>query len=170
MSASFPPYSFVPGYWPHPTRDSDGHSYNQPEETALPLNPEKWNECPSYLRGVELFNHGYYWEAHESWEGAWMALGREGDAALLLKALIKYAAVGVKIRQQASGAARSLLGQVQGHLQSLQQSIAPPLYAGLSLPGLQDDLAHLTEIIDNLSSDPELPVEIILPKGLNLQP
>ena len=169
MTTPFPPYSFVPGYWPHPTRDSEGHSYQEPDEPALALHPENWTECPSYIRGIELFNHGYYWEAHESWEGVWIALGREGDVALFLKALIKYAAVGVKIRQQASGAAHSLLGQVRRHLETLQQSVPSNDYAGLSLSDLHHDLEQLAEIIRDLPSNPELPVEIILPKGLVLQ-
>jgi predicted metal-dependent hydrolase len=52
------------------------------------------------LYGVDLFNHGYYWEAHESWEGLWLACGRSGRTAWFLKGLIKLAAAGVKAREQ----------------------------------------------------------------------
>jgi predicted metal-dependent hydrolase len=48
---------------------------------------------------VELFNAGYYWEAHEVWEGLWHARGRKGATADLLRGLIKLAAAGVKIRE-----------------------------------------------------------------------
>lgn len=27
----------------------------------------------AYLEGIELFNNGKFWHAHEAWEGAWMA-------------------------------------------------------------------------------------------------
>jgi predicted metal-dependent hydrolase len=45
---------------------------------------------------VDLFNHGYYWEAHEAWEGLWHACGRKGTTADFLKGLIQLAAAGVK--------------------------------------------------------------------------
>jgi hypothetical protein len=51
------------------------------------------------LRGINLFNDGYYWESHEAWEGLWHAHGRRGPTADLLKALIKLAAAGVKVRE-----------------------------------------------------------------------
>ena len=54
---------------------------------------------PQYLRGVALFNAGYYWEAHEVWEGLWHVYGRRGVLADVVKALIKLAAAGVKVRE-----------------------------------------------------------------------
>ncbi len=52
-----------------------------------------------FQRGIELFNAGYYWEAHEVWEELWHVEGRRGPTAELLKALIKLAAAGVKVRE-----------------------------------------------------------------------
>ena len=54
---------------------------------------------PRFLRGVSLFNAGYYWEVHEVWEGLWHAYGRRGVLADVIKALIKLAAAGVKVRE-----------------------------------------------------------------------
>ena len=59
---------------------------------------ESWWKS-QFLRGVELFNAGYYWEAHEVWEELWHAEGRRGPTADVLKALIKLAAAGVKVRE-----------------------------------------------------------------------
>ena len=73
-----PPYAFVPGFWPHPTRDPDGHGHGKRQSTPRPMQPDTWEESTQYLEGIELFNHGYYWEAHEMWEGLWHAAGREG--------------------------------------------------------------------------------------------
>jgi predicted metal-dependent hydrolase len=64
-----------------------------------PIPDENWRGSVSYCRGVRLFNAGYYWEAHEEWEGLWHAHGRRGPMADLLKGLIKLAAAGVKVRQ-----------------------------------------------------------------------
>jgi predicted metal-dependent hydrolase len=52
-----------------------------------------------YLRGIDFFNHGYYWEAHEAWENLWHAAGRRGPVAEFLKGLIALAAAGVKARE-----------------------------------------------------------------------
>jgi predicted metal-dependent hydrolase len=70
----------------------------RPEAPAWPepLEPARWQACPAYLYGIDLFNHGYYWEAHEVWEWLWNQAGRSGPQADFLKALIKLAAAGVK--------------------------------------------------------------------------
>jgi hypothetical protein len=94
-----PPYTFVPGRTPHPVSDPAGHSFGaKPERPAAP-DPARWRECRAYLRGLDLFNHGYYWEAHEAWEGLWHACGRTGPTADFLKGLIQLAVAGVKVRE-----------------------------------------------------------------------
>ena len=42
-------------------------------------------------QGVELFNSGHYWEAHEAWEQDWMP-DRKGADAAFYKGLIQVAA------------------------------------------------------------------------------
>jgi uncharacterized protein len=93
----FPPYSYVPGGpWPHPSRSPDGHSFGRPNGPAAPVCGVR---SPRFLHGVDLFDAGYYWEAHEAWEALWHAEGRRGPTADLLKGLIKLAAAGVKVRE-----------------------------------------------------------------------
>jgi len=41
--------------------------------------------------GIELFNNGRYWEAHEAWEGDWMP-DRKGPDSGFYKGLIQIAA------------------------------------------------------------------------------
>jgi predicted metal-dependent hydrolase len=95
----FPPYSYVPGLTPHPVSDPAGHSFGAAPERPPALDPARWAESRAYLRGLDLFNHGYCWEAHEVWEGLWHAAGRRGPTADVLKGLIKLAAAGVKVRE-----------------------------------------------------------------------
>jgi predicted metal-dependent hydrolase len=45
----------------------------------------------SLERGIELFNDGRYWEAHEAWEEAWMP-DRKGPESGFYKGLIQVAA------------------------------------------------------------------------------
>ena len=111
LDAVFPPYTFVPGRTPHPVRDPAGHLFGKPCEKPPPLDEAHWHDSRTYLRGVDLFNHGYYWEAHEVWEGLWHAAGRTGLTADFLRGLIKLAAAGVKVRQgQPRGVASHAVG------------------------------------------------------------
>jgi predicted metal-dependent hydrolase len=45
----------------------------------------------SLTRGIELFNQGLYWEAHEAWEETWME-DRQGPDGGFYKGLIQVAA------------------------------------------------------------------------------
>jgi len=93
-----PAYSYVPGMHPHPIREEDGHSFGV--EISVPkFDADEWRDCLEFLFGIDLFNAGFYWEAHESWEAVWIAAGRKGVVADFLKGLIKLAAAGVKARE-----------------------------------------------------------------------
>jgi|SRR5581483_1283306 len=96
---AFPPYSYVPGRVPHPFSDPAGHRFGATLPPPPQLTPENWGQCRDYLLGIDLFNHGYYWEAHEIWERLWHASGRAGMVGDFLKGLIKLAAAGVKVRE-----------------------------------------------------------------------
>lgn len=95
----FPRYAYVPGRQPHPVTDPRGHSFGIEPAEVPPLDATCPEESIEFLYGIDLFNHGYYWEAHECWEGLWHAAGRTGPVAVLLKGLIKLAAAGVKARE-----------------------------------------------------------------------
>ncbi len=91
---SFPRYAYLPGNGPHPVRDPAGHSYGvQPVLVTASLDSEE------FAWGQDLFNHGYYWEAHEAWEGLWQIANRGSPLRAFLKGLILLSATGVKIRE-----------------------------------------------------------------------
>ncbi|MDA1230883.1 MAG: DUF309 domain-containing protein [Planctomycetota bacterium] len=106
-----PPYSYVPGHFPHPISDPRGHSFHNAEiaptsvlddHQLVPVSISRssdWIQSSDYLFGIDLFNHGFYWEAHETWEQVWIELGRTGRDADFIKGLIKLAASGVKARE-----------------------------------------------------------------------
>jgi predicted metal-dependent hydrolase len=104
---SLPPYTYVPGRSPHPVTDPVGHSFGRVPEPATAIDADNWHTNRAYLYGIDLFNHGYYWEAHEAWEGLWHLCGRKGTIADFLKGLIKLAAAGVKVREGQSRGVRS---------------------------------------------------------------
>ncbi|MER8948066.1 DUF309 domain-containing protein [Mesorhizobium sp. M0809] len=93
---SFPTYAYLPGKHPHPVRHPLGHSYrNEPVTIAL----AEALGSDVFRWGIDLFNHGYYWEAHEAWEPLWHAAKRSTQHRLFFKGLILLAAAGVKIRE-----------------------------------------------------------------------
>jgi len=91
---SFPPYAYLPGKKPHPVRDPTGHSYHV---EPIPVAAGASLDSDAFLWGLDLFNHGYYWEAHEAWEGLWQVADRDGPLRMLLKGLILLSAAGIKI-------------------------------------------------------------------------
>ena len=61
----FPLYAYVPGETTHPSRAA-------PEDHRL-AHVDDVSTAISY--GIDLFDNGYFWEAHEVWETAWRARG-----------------------------------------------------------------------------------------------
>lgn len=116
-----PPYTYVTGRSPHPMSDPEGHSYGIAHLPPQALDHDNYRGNQDYLYAIDLFNHGYYWEAHEAWESLWHAAGRQGSTADFLKGLIKLAAAGVKLKEgRPEGVRRHLLRALE-LLQALPQ-------------------------------------------------
>jgi predicted metal-dependent hydrolase len=98
-SERLPPYSYVPSFFPHPHSDPAGHRFGRFASVATAAHLDRWTTNVPYMLGLDLFNHGYYWEAHEAWEAVWHAAGRHGPIADFVKGLIQLAVAGVKCRQ-----------------------------------------------------------------------
>ncbi len=145
---ALPPYTYVPGQTPHPVTDPRGHSYGLKPTPAAAFDPAKWRTCRDYLQGIDLFNHGYYWEAHETWEGLWVAIGRRGPLADFLKGLIKLAASGVKCREGNAQGLQRHLARARTLFQGVRRSIpdGTDRLCGLSLE-------HLLQACDECSAD-----------------
>lgn len=129
-----PPYAFLPGRDPHPTRDPRGHSYASTAEPEVPyIAAADWSENEAYLFGVDLYNHGFLWEAHEAWEGTWIVTKADEVQAEHLQGLIQCTAAALKVpMQQPRGLAKlSQLGT-----ERLERVIASAgsSYMGLDLP------------------------------------
>ena len=96
---SFPTYAYLPGRHPHPVRDTDGHSY------GVHLNRDAANAETELYWGADLFDAGFYWEAHEAWEPLWQAALQGSAERSILKGLILLAAAGLKLREDKKVAA-----------------------------------------------------------------
>ncbi len=106
---AFPGYRYVPGVHPHPVRDPAGHSFGHgaPFGEHPGWQPRDWSHLRPWLWGVDLFNHFYFWEAHEAWESLWGEARKDSDPKLFLQGLIQIAAALLKVSLRSSdGAAR----------------------------------------------------------------
>ncbi len=85
-----------------------------------------------YLEGIELFNGGHFWHAHEAWEEAWKA---EGDPSLRLfyKGIIQTAAALVHWQRGNPSGLHLNWGKARRKLSEL-----PPEILGLDLGELRD--------------------------------
>lgn len=142
-----PPYSYVSGKFPHPIRDPRGHSYGKPVPLVGETRADNWRHCETYLWGLDLFNHGYYWEAHEAWEAVWHAAGRSGMVADFCKALIKFAAAGVKAREGRAAGVKRHAARAKELLDSIATRVSDEQFMGLSL-------ASLVKCAEGLIADP----------------
>lgn len=151
----FPPYAFVPGRTPHPTRDPRGHSFGgsagPAEPPTDPPDPVSWRSCRPYLFAVDLFNHGYYWEAHEAWEELWHACPDSTPVRPFLQGLIRLSAAGVKAR---AGNARGVRRHARRAAELFRTCLPPDGAADVSVMGLR--IAGLVEVADDLAGRLEI--------------
>jgi len=161
-----PPYSYVPGHdLPHPVNHPAGHLYAGRDSVhELPISVAELNalptslhsrrralaaalaENPRWLYALDLYNAGFYWEAHEAWEGCWNALGRKTPDARFVQGLIHLAAAAVKIREgkplgvaRHSKRARELLGNLEAADGGGALGLAPE-----SISAVVTELEHFT--------------------------
>lgn len=131
----FPPYRFVPGRSPHPRRDPRGHSFGQTAPRPISPLPEEWRGSDDYLYGIDLYNHGYWWECHEVFEGLWHTAGHQTEQGNFFKALIQLAAANLKLSAGDDRAAENLLCRGMIRLQRI-----PEFYMGIAVARLTENL------------------------------
>lgn len=136
-----PPYAHIPGITPHPLSDPRGHSYGH--VTNPPIDLEQ-----TFTRAVQLFTHGFFWEAHEAWEQVWIELGRKGLVADYVKGLIKLAASGVKCLEGQPVGAQRHYARAQ-ELLSLANEAGTKQFGQL-LPTPQPLIEQIAQRIDSL--------------------
>ena len=70
--------------------------------------------------GLTAFAARYYWEAHECWEGVWMAQPPASAGRHLMRGLIQLANAGLKRRMGREGAAVRILALADAHLREVR--------------------------------------------------
>lgn len=92
-----PSYRYVPGLLPHPIRHPDGHMATQ-KNINCNVRSER---CRLWGYGLDLFEHRYMWEAHESWEQLWHHHRSDQYLSSLVQGMILGAASCLKKHMQA---------------------------------------------------------------------
>ena len=118
-SRAFPSYRHVPGLHPHPVAHPDGHSHDPTgaHPPAGPLyDPARWRDMEDHLYGVDLYNAGFWWEAHEAWEGLWQQSDKRGVQGRFLQGLIQISAAHLKRHVDQPEGVERLLERARGHL------------------------------------------------------
>ncbi len=134
---ALPAHAYVPGRssTPRPAADPSAAALpGSPESPGLPGSPNLGDDVPGgwrqhpvwhpvYLWGLDLYNHGYPWEAHEAWESLWVHAPRGSVMREMLQALIQCAAAVVHARAgRAAGRAR-LTGRALGRLAAVRARV-----------------------------------------------
>lgn len=132
---ALPPYRYVPGLNPHPFRHPEGHLYTDGTPPAEPpWDPTAhWTRDTGWLRGLDLFDHRYWWEAHEAWEAVWHQVPRSAPYRDLLQGMIQAAAGLLRHHMGAQAAAERLLAR---GIARLERAVAagPEQARGLDVP------------------------------------
>jgi hypothetical protein len=118
-------------------------------------------EQPRFVAGIEEFNRGHYFEAHEEWEAVW--LEQVGAEKVLCQGLVQVAAGYHKLSLGGVNGARKLL---ERGLALLRQSDGAR--AGVSLTAFCDRVASDLERLRGLPFGAAADLSLVDPPRLSL--
>jgi predicted metal-dependent hydrolase len=106
--------------------------------------------------GLEHFNRGDYFEAHEAWEKTWY--GREGEEGRFLKGLIQVAVALYHLESGNLNGARKVMGTALGYLKEFGG-----VRTGVDLAALRQQMDPLLQELE-AGNDPYPSVQEAPPK------
>lgn len=130
---SLPTYRHLPFQNPHPFLDEDGHSYGEKLDPVEGFGPDTWMDCEEYLYSIDLFNNGFWWEAHERLKQVSLGAGRESEAGRFIQGLIQVTAGLLKHFMEENAPARALADMGLSNLKVGQNP-----YLGIDVAALND--------------------------------
>ena len=109
---------------------------------------------PLLLQGIEEFNHGHFFEAHELWEAAWNDV--VGEEKRFYQGLVQIAAGYHKLALAQYNGARKLLERGSQTLSGFL-----PDYAGVDLAPLLETAANTLHRLTAARPQPDFPVPTV---------
>ncbi len=128
---------YVPGREPHPRHRTDPHLPELPRDAA-PLNARSWPGSTAYRYAIDLFNHEYFWEAHEVLEGLWADVDRTSPTGRFLASLIQLSAGLLKESPSLHAGAQRLLARALPGLRSSSR-----VFLGVDVEALARDVQEV---------------------------
>jgi hypothetical protein len=156
----FPKYRYIPKTLPHPEIHPEGHSYGKKSAPEKFIPPEKWPLSETYLYGVDLFNHGYWWEAHEAWEKVWMTTPKHDNHGQFLQGIIQCSAALLKLYSGNQRGFEKLLEEGKKRLEFCLNQIPAPQkhFMGLKLGEWMGTMERFAETVRETSGEIEDPL------------
>jgi len=91
-SRALPSYRHLPFQNAHPFLDKGGHSCGEKLSPPDSFDLSNWQDSTEFLYCIDLFNYGFWWEAHERLKFISIAAGRESETGQFVQGLIQVAA------------------------------------------------------------------------------
>lgn len=92
-----------------PELDKGEHLPGEPLPPVEEFGEQNWQDCETYLYAIDLFNQGYWWEAHELLKPVCLAAGRESEVGQFIEGLIQLTAAQLKHYMREEEGARRLV-------------------------------------------------------------
>ncbi|HWN71102.1 MAG TPA: DUF309 domain-containing protein, partial [Haliangium sp.] len=110
--------------------DGDGDAagadgISAPGDAAPDAAIDDWQGHPAFLWGLDLYNHGYPWEAHEVWETLWRQAPHGSAVRAMLQGLIQCAAAVVHATAGRAAGQRRLAERALARLDAVQAAVGP---------------------------------------------
>jgi hypothetical protein len=135
---ALPAQAYVPGRADtsgRPGRTQEFEAAGDGEAAAVAEGNPVWQRHPAFLWGLDLYNHGYPWEAHEAWEALWRQAPRPSAVRDLLQALIQCAAAAVHAAAGRPAGQRRLAERALARLGAVHAAVGPRCL-GIDVAGL----------------------------------
>jgi predicted metal-dependent hydrolase len=130
-SLPLPESSYVPGQTSLKKR-KEFHGWKPPETTPF-TGENHWRDNAFYLFGLDCFNEGHYWEAHEVWSDPLRASrGLDDRQYNFFKALIQISAVMLHLKCEKHVPAGVTAKNATGILEEIVRGHGP-VYLGMEL-------------------------------------
>jgi hypothetical protein len=124
-----PTRAYIPGQTPH----ADKPESHESEAEVWDGREESLGGAEDYLWGVDLFNAGFYWEAHEVWEELWKRAPSSSRSRAFLQGLIQCAAASLKAASGQWPACQTLTDKALARFSALHEPDRAR-YQGVDLP------------------------------------
>ena len=136
-----PRYRYVPGLHPHPSKHPLGHYQTNPPIT-LDSQVSDWSKQPGWLRGLDLFDHRFYWECHEQLEAIWHRLDSDDAHRTFVQGIIQAAAFRLKWHMGHQSSAMILKSSSETRLRTTQDQIGNIVWS-IDIAALIGELGHV---------------------------